>query len=160
MNTCRKPSGKAKSVHGVARVVDPATNAKLKVTFFWPFAGDYWVLALGPEYQYAVVGTQAQISMGAEPHPAARPGNLPQHPHPHRAIGLHPLKAHRDQAKQRHGRLPLRTTEGLALVSAAPSEPRRGHASAREPRATAPRRPIQKFVAPPLPPPSSRMKSL
>ena len=56
VNTCRKPSGKPKSVHGVARIADPNTNAKLKVTFFWPFAGDYWVLALGPDYQYAVVG--------------------------------------------------------------------------------------------------------
>ncbi|MBE0602867.1 MAG: lipocalin family protein, partial [Deltaproteobacteria bacterium] len=24
---------------------------------FWPFSGDYWILALGPEYEYAVVGT-------------------------------------------------------------------------------------------------------
>ena len=56
VNSCRKPSGKTKSVHGVARVVDPASNAKLKVTFFWPFSGNYWVLALGADYQYAVVG--------------------------------------------------------------------------------------------------------
>ena len=32
------------------------TNAKLKVTFFWPFYGDYWVIGLSPEYQYAIVG--------------------------------------------------------------------------------------------------------
>ena len=29
---------------GRARVVDKATNAKLKVSFFGPFWGDYWVL--------------------------------------------------------------------------------------------------------------------
>jgi len=27
------------------------------VTFFWPFSGDYWILALGADYEYAVVGT-------------------------------------------------------------------------------------------------------
>lgn len=49
--------GKTRSARGTARVVDPATNAKLEVSFFWPFYGDYWILALGPEYEYAVVGT-------------------------------------------------------------------------------------------------------
>jgi apolipoprotein D and lipocalin family protein len=29
----------------------------LKVTFFWPFYGDYWILDLGPNYEYAVVGS-------------------------------------------------------------------------------------------------------
>ena len=58
VNRCRDvESGKERSVRGTARVVDPATNAKLSVTFFWPFSGDYWILALGEEYEYAVVGT-------------------------------------------------------------------------------------------------------
>jgi apolipoprotein D and lipocalin family protein len=58
VNRCREiESGKERSVRGKARVVDPATNAKLSVTFFWPFSGDYWILALGAEYEYAVVGT-------------------------------------------------------------------------------------------------------
>ena len=58
VNRCREiESGKERSVHGKARVVDPATNAKLSVTFFWPFSGDYWILAVGAEYEYAVVGT-------------------------------------------------------------------------------------------------------
>ena len=58
VNRCRDAdSGKEKSIRGKARVVDPATNAKLSVTFFWPFSGDYWILALGAEYEYAVVGT-------------------------------------------------------------------------------------------------------
>ena len=37
-------------------MVDRETNAKLKVTFFWPFSGDYWIINLGPNYEYAVVG--------------------------------------------------------------------------------------------------------
>ncbi|NTV13033.1 MAG: lipocalin family protein [Desulfobulbaceae bacterium] len=45
-----------RSVRGTAKVVDRESNAKLKVTFFWPFAGDYWIIDLGEDYRYAVVG--------------------------------------------------------------------------------------------------------
>ncbi len=31
-------------------------NSKLKVTFFWPFSGDYWIIDLDPDYRWAVVG--------------------------------------------------------------------------------------------------------
>ncbi len=57
-NECRQGSleGPVKSVRGKAKVVDSATNAKLKVTFFWPFYGDYWIIDLGQNYEYAVVG--------------------------------------------------------------------------------------------------------
>jgi apolipoprotein D and lipocalin family protein len=37
-------------------VVDKRTNAKLKVTFFWPFSGKYWIADLARDYSYAVVG--------------------------------------------------------------------------------------------------------
>ena len=43
-------------IEGRARVVDAATNAKLEVSFFWPFRGDYWIIDLGKDYEYAVVG--------------------------------------------------------------------------------------------------------
>jgi len=56
LNQCRTP-GKNKAVRGWAKVVDRSTNAKLKVTFFWPFFGDYWVLALDPDYRWVLVGT-------------------------------------------------------------------------------------------------------
>jgi apolipoprotein D and lipocalin family protein len=58
VNRCRKFTldGKEKSVKGKAWVVDTSSNAKLKVQFFWPFRGDYWIIELDPEYQYAVVG--------------------------------------------------------------------------------------------------------
>ena len=49
-------SGKLRSVKGKAWVVDEETNARLKVSFFWPFAGDYWIIDLGQDYEYAVVG--------------------------------------------------------------------------------------------------------
>jgi len=58
VNSCRKGSadGGEKSVTGKAWVVDAATNAKLKVRFFWPFAGAYWIIQLADDYSYAVVG--------------------------------------------------------------------------------------------------------
>ncbi|HSP06020.1 MAG TPA: lipocalin family protein [Acidobacteriota bacterium] len=56
LNQCLDASGKEKSAKGKAKVADKATNAKLRVTFFWPFYGDYWILDLGPDYEYAVVG--------------------------------------------------------------------------------------------------------
>ena len=49
-------SVKLRSVKGKAWVVDKQSNAKLKVSFFWPFAGDYWIIDLGKNYEYAVVG--------------------------------------------------------------------------------------------------------
>jgi apolipoprotein D and lipocalin family protein len=56
LNECRR-NGKAKQAKGKAKVVDKNSGAKLKVTFFWPFYGDYWILNLGKDYDYAVVGT-------------------------------------------------------------------------------------------------------
>ena len=45
MNACREKNGEVKTARGTAKVVDKKTNAKLKVTFFWPFYDDYWSLA-------------------------------------------------------------------------------------------------------------------
>ena len=41
---------------GSAYAVAGGNNARLRVTFFWPFYGDYWVIGLDPEYRWAVVG--------------------------------------------------------------------------------------------------------
>jgi len=58
LNTCIEGNldGNVRTIEGVARVVDPSTNAKLAVSFFGPFEGDYWILELGEDYEYAVVG--------------------------------------------------------------------------------------------------------
>jgi apolipoprotein D and lipocalin family protein len=56
LNECTR-NGKYTKAKGKAKVVDKTTNAKLKVTFFWPFYGDYWIIKLGEAYDYAVVGT-------------------------------------------------------------------------------------------------------
>ena len=62
VNQCFKEDGSPDQAEGVAKVVDPATDAKLKVSFVsflgWrPFWGDYWVIGLDEEYRWAVVGT-------------------------------------------------------------------------------------------------------
>lgn len=56
-NTCNKDSvtGKISYIKGKAFVDDNTTNAKLKVQFFWPFKGKYWIIDLADDYSYAVV---------------------------------------------------------------------------------------------------------
>lgn len=58
VNACRKGGldGPVKRIEGKAWVVDRETKAKLKVQFFWPFRGAYWIIDLGRDYEYAVVG--------------------------------------------------------------------------------------------------------
>lgn len=58
LNTCRDDAagGLARDVEGQAYVVEGSNGAKLRVSFFWPFYGDYWVLGLSPTYRWAVVG--------------------------------------------------------------------------------------------------------
>ena len=47
---------KESSASGVAWVPDSKYPAKLKVQFFWPFSGDYWILYLDKDYRYVLVG--------------------------------------------------------------------------------------------------------
>ena len=56
-NTCnfRSPQGYMREIRGTARVVDASSNAKLEVDFGLPWKGDYWVIALDPDYRWAVV---------------------------------------------------------------------------------------------------------
>jgi len=56
VNSCITSSSSITRSTGTAKIVDKSTNAKLKVTFFWPFYGKYWIIALGRDYDYAVVG--------------------------------------------------------------------------------------------------------
>ena len=58
-NRCNRDSvqGKLSYIKGKAFVVSNTGNAKLKVQFFWPFRGDYWIIDLAADYSYAVVST-------------------------------------------------------------------------------------------------------
>ncbi|MBK7305489.1 MAG: lipocalin family protein [Saprospiraceae bacterium] len=56
-NRCNKGSvdGKQSYIRGKAFVEKGSGNAKLKVQFFWPFKGKYWIIDLADDYSYAVV---------------------------------------------------------------------------------------------------------
>lgn len=47
---------KKSSSAGIAWVPDENSPAKLKVQFFWPFSGDYWIIYLEKDYKYVLVG--------------------------------------------------------------------------------------------------------
>jgi apolipoprotein D and lipocalin family protein len=56
LNRCRRVDGSVDSIRGSATVVAGSAGARLRVSFFWPFHGDYWVLALDPSYEAVLVG--------------------------------------------------------------------------------------------------------
>jgi len=66
----RRADGRGDVVRGRARVVDPVSQAKLKITFapavlrwlpiFWT---DYWILDVTPDYSRALVGTPDRRSL-------------------------------------------------------------------------------------------------
>jgi apolipoprotein D and lipocalin family protein len=62
INSCIDEDGEVDDADGVARIVDKKSNAKLEVSFVsflgWrPFWGDYWIIGLDENYQWAIVGT-------------------------------------------------------------------------------------------------------
>lgn len=65
INSCEEEDGSLDTAKGIAYVVDTVTNSKLEVSFvkilgFNLFWGDYWILGLGDNYDYAVVGTPSR----------------------------------------------------------------------------------------------------
>jgi apolipoprotein D and lipocalin family protein len=62
INSCYDEDGKIDIADGVANVVDKKTNSKLEVSFvsflgIRPFWGDYWIIGLDENYEWAIVGT-------------------------------------------------------------------------------------------------------
>lgn len=59
INSCREKTfdGKWRIARGTGHKVSDETNAKLKLTFFLLFKGDYWVIDLGANYEYSVVAS-------------------------------------------------------------------------------------------------------
>jgi apolipoprotein D and lipocalin family protein len=54
------PPNKPSSSEGVAWIPDKNSTAKLKVQFFWPFSGDYWIMYLDQDYRFVLVGDPAR----------------------------------------------------------------------------------------------------
>lgn len=64
INRCRRRNGSVAEVRGRARVADPVSRAKLRISFapawlrWLPWAwSDYWILDVSPDYGMALVGT-------------------------------------------------------------------------------------------------------
>lgn len=62
VNRCFNKDGRLEEAKGVAKINDSTSNAKLKVSFvsffgFRPFWGDYWIIGLDEDYEWAVIGT-------------------------------------------------------------------------------------------------------
>jgi len=65
INSCITEEGEKDIAEGIARIVDNKSNSKLEVSFvsifgirlFW---GDYWIIGLGENYEYAIVGTPSR----------------------------------------------------------------------------------------------------
>lgn len=49
--------GEKSEAIGKAKIPNPNIPSKLKVSFFWIFYGDYFVLELDEDYQWAIVGS-------------------------------------------------------------------------------------------------------
>jgi apolipoprotein D and lipocalin family protein len=57
LNQCRTSDGQITTAKGTAKIASKdGPNTKLKVTFFWPFYGNYWIIDLDPNYGWVVVG--------------------------------------------------------------------------------------------------------
>lgn len=54
-NRCRTAEGFIEA-QGRATAVPESGNGRLKVSFFWPFSSDYWIIGLDDEYRWALVG--------------------------------------------------------------------------------------------------------
>jgi apolipoprotein D and lipocalin family protein len=60
VNTCKKANGEMKRSVGVSKPLDKdPTTPKLKVSFFWPLYGDYWILELDSEVRWALVASRS-----------------------------------------------------------------------------------------------------
>ncbi len=76
INSCTK-AGKTTTAKGKAKIVEGSRNAKLKVSFFGPFYGDYWVLDRAEDYSWAIVGEPSgrylwMLTRQAQPEPQVR----------------------------------------------------------------------------------------
>ena len=52
-------NGQKSEAIGKAKIPNPSIRSKLKVSFFWFFYGDYFVLELDENYKWAVIGSSS-----------------------------------------------------------------------------------------------------
>ncbi len=58
INRCHQgsPKGELSEATGKAKIVEGSKGAKLRVSFFGPFYGNYWVLDRADDYAWSIVG--------------------------------------------------------------------------------------------------------
>lgn len=62
-NSCDRADGSRGMIEGSAFAPNPAEPTKLKVDFGFSFLGDYWIIDLDADYQWAVVSGPAKQSL-------------------------------------------------------------------------------------------------
>lgn len=64
-NSCndKTPAGALREIRGFATSDDPVSNARFTVDFGLPQTGQYWIIGLGANYEYAVVSDPSRRSL-------------------------------------------------------------------------------------------------
>jgi len=58
LNSCHdKQNGSLHHADGHGWVTDTSSNARLKISYFWPFRNEYVVIDQGKDYEYSVICT-------------------------------------------------------------------------------------------------------
>ena len=56
VTSCQTKGNNVDAHNASGKVADKLGDGKLKVSYLWPFTHKYWVLAVGPAYEWALVG--------------------------------------------------------------------------------------------------------
>jgi apolipoprotein D and lipocalin family protein len=54
---CQRRDASTDSINKTGRAEDKSGDGHLQLRLFWPFWTKYWVFAVGPDYEWALVGT-------------------------------------------------------------------------------------------------------
>lgn len=57
VNSCKAKDGSINTKNGTVKRQDKSEDGRLKVAYTWPFYRKQWVLGVGPEYEWALVGS-------------------------------------------------------------------------------------------------------
>lgn len=63
VTSCKLKKGYNNIRNGTGKLIDKNGDGRLKVSFHWPFSTKYMVMAVGPKYEWALVGTSNHKSL-------------------------------------------------------------------------------------------------
>ena len=108
VNRCRTEDGFDEAT-ARAWAVEGGGNAKLKVSFFWPFRADYWVVGLDDAYRWAVVGNPERRYLWILSRTPRLPGPLLEQALAAARAQGYDLSQLRDTPQRENGAIPGRT---------------------------------------------------